>query len=352
MLKFKNLLIIFLLILFILFNFSASSLAFSNEVTKEGLENSFNNLISEGMLDNSINFIVNDDYISISSDSESYDLKYDLSNNPTFYVELPVYQGMSYDEFQSVSSNTILPIFGYIAVADIQGVGFEDSSTYFLYSFLESALASISSGNSKYVIVDDLNSDSTPEISEGQEIIYTSEFGNHVMEYVNSIFETSSYLDDSNYYNTFGLSLTQQNVSDTSCNIVSTLNINSNSDFSNLIGFSDSQENPPVDEPTDETPSDNIDNQNPNTDNNLNNDIVIGDDTNNDYIINNNDNSGNNSETSNNNYSNNSATSDNVPLNIQLPKTGINMFFCIFSILVCCISAIIFGYKIKFFKDI
>ena len=50
------------------------------------------------------------------------------------------YYGMSYEEFKKKTDNLILPMLGYIAVANIQGVEIKDASAYFLFSYLGSAL--------------------------------------------------------------------------------------------------------------------------------------------------------------------------------------------------------------------
>ena len=328
--KIKNISIIFLIFLLCLSNFFVISLASSVEVTKENLEQAFNDLMASNVLESAPDITFSDEYITISSEGESYQLNYDISGSPTFSIELPVQQGMSYEEFNKVSSNIILPLFGYLAVADIQGVEYVDSSAYFVIAFLDSALSNMSSGNSKYIIVDDLDPDLdvVPDPSEGQEIIYTSEFGDHVMEYVNSMFEGTTTIDDSNLYDTFELSIDQQDFTDTSCTIVSTLTVNLDADFSKLVGFAD--QNNPSDG---EDPSDD---ENQSDDNTTSNSV---DDENSTVT-----NGGNNT-------SGNSIIKDNTVSNSKLPKAGTDIiFYSIFTLIV--VLAIIFGVKFRFFKDI
>ena len=328
--KIKNISIIFLIFLLCLSNFFVISLASSVEVTKENLEQAFDDLMASNVLESAPDITFSDEYITISSEGESYQLNYDISGSPTFSIELPVQQGMSYEEFNKVSSNIILPLFGYLAVADIQGVEYVDSSAYFVIAFLDSALSNMSSGNSKYIIVDDLDPDLdvVPEPSEGQEIIYTSEFGDHVMEYVNSMFEGTTTIDDSNLYDTFELSIDQQDFTDTSCTIVSTLTVNLDADFSKLVGFAD--QNNPSDG---EDPSDD---ENQSDDNTTSNSV---DDENSTVT-----NGGNNT-------SGNSIIKDNTVSNSKLPKAGTDIiFYSIFTLIV--VLAILFGVKFRFFKDI
>lgn len=221
-------------------------------------------------------------------------------------------------------------MFGYLAVADIQGVEYVDSSAYFVIAFLDSALSNMSSGNSKYIIVDDLDPDLdvVPDPSEGQEIIYTSEFGDHVMEYVNSMFEGTTTIDDSNLYDTFELSIDQQDLTDTSCTIVSTLTVNLDADFSKLVGFAD--QNNPSDG---EDPSDD---ENQSDDNTTSNSV----DDENSAVTN-----------GGNNISGNSIIKDNTVSNSKLPKAGTDIiFYSIFTLIV--VLAILFGVKFRFFKDI
>lgn len=328
--KIKNISIIFLIFLLCLSNFFVISLASSVEVTKENLEQTFNDLMASNVLESAPDITFSDEYITISSEGESYQLNYDISGSPTFSIELPVQQGMSYEEFNKVSSNIILPLFGYLAVADIQGVEYVDSSAYFVIAFLDSALSNMSSGNSKYIIVDDLDPDLdvVPEPSEGQEIIYTSEFGDHVMEYVNSMFEGTTTIDDSNLYDTFELSIDQQDLTDTSCTIVSTLTVNLDADFSKLVGFAD--QNNPSDG---EDPSDD---ENQSDDNTTSNSV----DDENSAVTN-----------GGNNISGNSIIKDNTVSNSKLPKAGTDIiFYSIFTLIV--VLAILFGVKFRFFKDI
>ena len=101
---------------------------------------------------------VSDNVITIVIDGETYKLNYDLTDKPTFVLEIPIEQGMSYDKFMQETSNlTFLPMLGYVAVANIQGVESKDAGAYFLMLILGTVLSSPTSGENSYTIVDDIN---------------------------------------------------------------------------------------------------------------------------------------------------------------------------------------------------
>ena len=120
--KIKNISIIFLIFLLCLSNFFVISLASSVEVTKENLEQAFDDLMASNVLESAPDITFSDEYITISSEGESYQLNYDISGNPVFSIELPVQQGMSYEEFNTVSSNDMY-------VLNINGILHENINT-------------------------------------------------------------------------------------------------------------------------------------------------------------------------------------------------------------------------------
>jgi len=149
---------------------------------------------------------------------------------------------MSYEDFQNQTGNLILPILGFVAVANIQGVEFEDASAYILFSHLGNALGgSLSSGNS-FIIVDDLAEGSTVEKTDDPNIIYASEFGDRIIEYVNKTYSESQTTSDAKDFNTYSMTTEKKDISDTSCKLISTLSVNLDADFSKLVGYTDKME--------------------------------------------------------------------------------------------------------------
>ena len=160
-------------------------------------------------------------------------------------MEIPIEQGMSYDKFMQETSNlTFLPMLGYVAVANIQGVESKDAGAYFLMLILGTVLSSPTSGENSYTIVDDINTSDGDTINKGEssttKTIYTSEFGKRVMEYVNDIYKDKKSINDSSDgINSYELTVEKKDVTSTSCKLVSSLSVNLDADFSKLNGYGD-----------------------------------------------------------------------------------------------------------------
>lgn len=210
------------------------------EVTEEKLKKSLKEFekFSE---DENYKFDVSNNKIKVTTDEGSCYIDYDLKKEPTFLTKISVREGMSYQEFKKETENVLNPFLGYIAVANIQGTTIEDAAAYMATKIFNHAFSGTTSSNS-YVIVDDT------ALSEGVTInkdpndtktIYVSEFGDRVMEYVNSVYESKQTIEDKDGANTFTLTIERTNITDTSCDIVSKLTVNSNGDFSKIKGSSE-----------------------------------------------------------------------------------------------------------------
>lgn len=162
-------------------------------VTDENLNESLLEFVSSEANEENYNITVSNNVITVIVDDESYTLNYDLSNKPTFSFEIPIEKEMSYANFKEQTDNLILPMIGYIAVANIQGVEFEDSSAYFLMSYL---------GNATYK-------------------------------------DKQTIKDSSDGINSYEWITERKDVTNTSCKLVSSLSVNFNADFSKLNGYSD-----------------------------------------------------------------------------------------------------------------
>lgn len=210
------------------------------EVTEEKLKKSLKEFekFSE---DENYKFDVSNNKIKVTTDEGSCYIDYDLEKEPTFLTKISVRKGMSYQEFKKETENVLNPFLGYIAVANIQGTTIEDAAAYMTTKIFNHAFSGTTSSNS-YVIVDDT------ALSEGVTInkdpndtktIYVSEFGDRVMEYVNSVYESKQTIEDKDGANTFALTIERTNITDTSCDIVSKLTVNPNGDFSRIKGSSE-----------------------------------------------------------------------------------------------------------------
>lgn len=205
-------------------------------VTDENLNEALQNFASSD--DNEQNYKVSasNNVINIQADDQNYTLNYDLTDQPTFSYEALIKQGMSYDEFSKETDNLVLPMLGYIAVANIQGASVEDATTYFLMSYLSAALNSEQTENS-FVIVDDSDPNVTYD-KDNSNVIYTSEFGNKVMEYVTNTYPEKQTISDSDL-NSYTFTIERLDTTNDSCRLVSTLSVNLDADFSKLNGMAD-----------------------------------------------------------------------------------------------------------------
>lgn len=233
---FKKILVscIFLIFIFVCL-YTNTCYATAVAVTDENLEEAFQKLNTSEINESNYEFSVSNSIVTIKADNESYQVKYDLTDKPTFSIEVPIENGMSYEEYEKQTDSLNMNMFGYVAVANIQGIKIEDAMAYYLFSYLEGALKNTT--KSKYMIVDDLSGNVTDD-SNNPNIIYTSEFGDRVMEYLNDIFKEDLKITDSTGINSYVLNVKKEDVTETSCKLVSTLSVNVDADFSKLDGYS------------------------------------------------------------------------------------------------------------------
>lgn len=211
-------------------------------ITDENLSLAIQNFVASEANEDNYEVTVSNNVINIKVENETYSMTYDLTNKPIFTMETLIQKGISYNEFNDKTENLILPMLGYIAVANIQGVGLEDAGAYFLFSYMGSALSggALSSEN-LYTIVDDLNLDEgvTLQKTDDPKTIYTSEFGEKVLEYVNEVYKNPQTISDSSGINSYVMTIEKVNIDDTSCKIVSKLIANYDADFSQIKGYSE-----------------------------------------------------------------------------------------------------------------
>lgn len=212
-------------------------------VTDENLKDALQKFSSSEANEENYNITVSNNSIIMSANNETYTLKYDLSNKPTFTFEIPIEKGMSYDDFKKRTDNLMLPMVGYIAVTNIQGVAVEDASAYFLFSYLGSAFngSFLFDSSNSYMIIDDTIEGVTIE-SDNPNAIKVSEFEERVMEYVNALYPETQSISDTEGINSYTLTVERKDTTETSCKLVSTLSVNLDADFSKIIGYTQQME--------------------------------------------------------------------------------------------------------------
>jgi LPXTG-motif cell wall-anchored protein len=215
-----------------------SSLCYATlvKVTDENLKTALKDFGTSSVNENNYQISVANNVITVTLNGETYLINYDLTDNPTFTYKVPITNDISKDDFDDVKDKLSIVMLGYVAVANIQGVSFEDSYAYFVASSLMNALSNLSSSNLSYWIVPD---DAAIEGSN-EDVIHESEFGNYIMDYINSLSNTKqTFIDgeDVEGINSFIWTTEETDITGTSCNLQSTLTVNLDADFSKLNGY-------------------------------------------------------------------------------------------------------------------
>lgn len=211
-------------------------------VTNENLKSAHQKYITYS---NSSQTSIANNVITITKNGKSYNVNYDLTNQPTFNLEVTIPKGISYTDWENIEESLKFPLLGYLLTANIQGIEFDDISTYFGMSLLINLTNS--SNKNDYVIIDDTSLEDGVTIEKDPndtKTIYTSEFGDRVIEYVNALYPNKIVFSDSSEgINSYEWSTERTDLTDTSVKLVSTLKINTNADFTKIKDFVDDTPN-------------------------------------------------------------------------------------------------------------
>lgn len=277
------------------------------QVTKDNLTQSLPNIMSTEVVQQYgiSNMTVGENTISVTSSLGQYDIKYDLSNEPTFTTEADVTENMTSSEYTADSQTAgLMAIYG--AIASINGVDANTALQYFALSFLSSVTNS------------DTTSSTIPTDDE--------EFGKKMLEEIKKTYAEPKIYDDSQSFNTYELTFEAQDITETSCKVVVTLKIKADADFSRINQMGADEE-----DPSENNQNENLQNQGGLTTNNQTTQTNEQSQQNQQLL------------TTNNNRNTNSST--------QLPKTGLDTKIYVAIILVV-ILIVFFGIKYENLKDV
>lgn len=210
------------------------------QITNENLTSAFQKFESSEENKDKYSIKLENNQIKVTtSNGEVYIVNYTLESKPTFTLEMPVKDGMTYNDFKRQTQNLIIPVIGYLAVANIQGIEYKDSKAYF-NSYLDYEFNGFLSKDNPYVVFDDVNPGNNPVIDNNVTIINASEFSSRVMEYVKNVYKDKQTINDSDDINSFEWSIEKQDIpnSTTTCKLISTVTINLDADFSKLKNYS------------------------------------------------------------------------------------------------------------------
>lgn len=217
---FLNTILIFTIIIFLV---TVNSYAIV-QVTKDNLAQSLQEVISsEYIMKKGIsNMTVGENTINVEYSSGQYEIKYDLSSEPTFFIEMQLQDNMNESQFSIVDQylESLSVIYG--AIANINNVDENLSSQYFDLSYFVSIA-------SKGGALNNIQSDDI-------------EYGKKVLEEVKKVYSEPKIYDDSNNLNTYELIFEAQDITETSCKFVITLKIKADADFTKIEQTSTNQQ--------------------------------------------------------------------------------------------------------------
>lgn len=204
-----------------------------NEVTKEKFKQASQEFLTSDENDKNYKIAVKDNQIKISSDERSTILNYDFTNKATFTYVADIKQGMSYEEYEKQTDcRDLIVIYGILA--KMQGAEFEDSMSYFITNVEELAYNYMKTIDGPVLITGNMPLGMEATIEKDEDEIYISEFGQHVMKYVNAMYKEKTSFKDTNGINSFEMITEREDVTETSCKLVTTLIVDPSANFSRL----------------------------------------------------------------------------------------------------------------------
>lgn len=112
-----------------------STYSYAAEITTDSLKSFFKEFVNGTEMEGKIE--VTDKEIIITNDTVAEELQYDLTEKPTFSVDMVFKNGMNFEQCAEESSKVTLGLFGFCAVAGIKGADPNDAMLYFYFSVLE-----------------------------------------------------------------------------------------------------------------------------------------------------------------------------------------------------------------------
>lgn len=217
---FLNTILIFTIIIFLV---TVNSYAIV-QTTKDNLAQSLQEVISsEYIKEKGIsNMTVGEDIINVEYSSGQYEIKYDLSSEPTFFIEMQLQENMNESEFNVVDQHLESLSVIYGAIANINNVDANLSSQYFDLSYFISIA-------SKGGALNNIQSDDI-------------EYGKKMLEEIKEVYSEPKIYDDSNNLNTYELIFEARDITETSCKFVMTLKIKADADFAKINQTSTNQQ--------------------------------------------------------------------------------------------------------------
>lgn len=292
-------------------------MVFADSITKTDLEEGIRNFFASDS-SQTPEYTVTDDEITITSDGSTAKFNYVIENDYiTFTKSYTVNNGVSYEDFKKGTDSLSDVYLGYAIVASYKGVSTEKISSYLfsnLFGQLGTALENAQNNNDYITIV-------SGDVTTSGNYIREEEFPARAVEVAKVNFKPSEYRDnvDERFINCMYVKLEQLNETTDSIDLVETLKLDLNADYSKLNTFEGIIEQLQQ------------------------NDQLSGSDVINDVY----DNYQNKEETI-----ESAAAQPESTSNVENPKTGINKYTYMLGIGVIAIGAILTLNRKKLFKNI
>ena len=123
-------LVVLFIIILLIFNISRFSYAKVEGITQDSLKQKIENYEKSELNRNNYKFEVTEDTIKLTTEEDEFEIKYNLNGEPTFTTEVSFSSGYSFDKYQKESVAYLYPLFGYMAIANINGISDNNSLFY------------------------------------------------------------------------------------------------------------------------------------------------------------------------------------------------------------------------------
>lgn len=195
----KKIYFIFAIIIFICIFISRTVYGINVKITEENLNNAFQSYKETGY-----EFEFKNNKIIMSNENESYEVDYDLTNKPTFYVSIPINSDMTYEQYSAQSNNLLLPMTMYCVVAEMEGADGNDALGYIIGNMTSLGMTPMSQENF------------------------------NALNFVQEAIGDKKVVSDEDKLNSYIWTMELNNITSSSCNLISKIEINSEADFSKI----------------------------------------------------------------------------------------------------------------------
>ena len=225
-------LVVLFIIILLIFNISRFSYAKVEGITQDSLKQKIENYEKSELNRNNYKFEVTEDTIKLTTEEDEFEIKYNLNGEPTFITEVSFSSGYSFDKYQKESVAYLYPLFGYMAIANINGIS-DNNSLFYAANFYNNEMEKATKKlEEKYIVVDS-EEEIPKEPNDGKIYVTNENFGEHLLEYLEDLCTIVNPLKISDT-NTFELEIKTVATNLMITTVETKLTIKENADFSKI----------------------------------------------------------------------------------------------------------------------